>query len=134
MISCATPRVWDAAPRKAIAALTYHAGLFSSAAFSPDGGRIVTVSGKAIVWDAATGKTIATLEDQEGWIKTAAFSPDGRRIVTVSQRNLGRPPPLSTPLAPALPPTGRILPPLYDTTARVWDASTGSVLVTLANQ
>ena len=71
-----------------------------SAAFSPDGQRIVTASADktARVWDAATGKPIGEpLKGHEGAVKSAAFSPDGKRIVTAS----------------------------LDKTARIWDAATG---------
>jgi WD40 repeat protein len=57
-----------------------------SAAFSPDGSRIVTASEDktARIWDAATGKEIMPRRGHEGGVKSAAFSPDGSRIVTAS--------------------------------------------------
>jgi WD40 repeat protein len=68
----------------------------TSAAFSPDGSRIVTASWDetASIWDAATAQEIAVLRGHEHWVHSAAFSPDGLRIVTAS----------------------------YDKTARIWDA------------
>jgi WD40 repeat protein len=53
-----------------------------SAAFSPDGRRIVTASadGTTRIWDVATAKQIAVLRGN----RFAAFSPDGTRIVTAS--------------------------------------------------
>ena len=71
-----------------------------SAAFSPDGKRIVTASADktARLWDAETGKQIgAPLVGHEDAVWSAAFSPDGKRIVTASD----------------------------DKTARLWDAETG---------
>ena len=59
-----------------------------SAAFSPDGKRIVTASADktARVWDAETGKPIGEpLKGHDGIVCSAAFSPDGKRIVTASQ-------------------------------------------------
>jgi hypothetical protein len=72
----------------------------SSAAFSPDGRRIVTASADhtAHIWDAATGKESAVLRGHEDIVTSAAFSPDGTRIVTASD----------------------------DDTARIWDATTVS--------
>jgi WD40 repeat protein len=67
----------------------------TSAAFSPDGSRIVTASwdNTARIWDAATAKEIAVLRGHDSLVHSAAFSPDGSRIVTASD----------------------------DTTARIWD-------------
>jgi predicted NACHT family NTPase len=73
-------------------------GVFS-AAFSPDGKRIVTASADktARLWDAETGKQIGEpLRGHKDWVRSAAFSPDGKRIVTASD----------------------------DKTARLWDAET----------
>ena len=68
------------------AILSGHAGRVNSAAFSPDGQRIVTASWDktARVWEAATGQQLAVLSGHEGWLHSAVFSPDGRRIVTTS--------------------------------------------------
>jgi WD40 repeat protein len=78
-----------------------------TAAVSPDGARIVTVTASddkiARLWDAAGDKPLATLQGHAGTVWRVAFSPDGARIVTAS----------------------------YDGTARVWDAATGEVLAVL---
>ena len=96
-----TARIWDAATGKPIGEpLKGHDGAVYSAAFSPDGKRIVTASGDktARIWDAATGKPIGEpLTGHDGSVSSAAFSPDGKRIVTASE----------------------------DKTARIWDAATG---------
>ena len=63
-----------------------------SAAFSPDGRRIVTASRDktACIWDAAGGKSLTTLEGHSEWVLSATFSPDGMRIVTASDDDTAR--------------------------------------------
>jgi WD40 repeat protein len=55
-----------------------------SAAFSPDGKRIVTASWDhtARLWDVATGRQLGEFRGHKSWVESAAFSPDGGRIVT----------------------------------------------------
>jgi WD40 repeat protein len=79
-----------------------------SAAFSPDGKRVVTGSDDytARIWDAETAKEIAVLRAHEGGVSSTAFSPDGERIVTGS----------------------------YDRTARVWDAASAKEVAILREQ
>jgi len=81
--------------------LTGHTSAVSSAAFSPDGNRIVTASWDktARVWDAASGQSLAVLTGYTDMVTSAAFSPDGTRIVTASK----------------------------DSTARVWNAGPGEM-------
>ena len=87
-----TARIWDAATAKEIAVLRGHDDAVHSAAFSPDGSRIVTASGDktARIWDAATAKEIAVLRGHDDAVQSAAFSPDGSRIVTASTDNTAR--------------------------------------------
>jgi WD40 repeat protein len=78
----------------------------TSAAFSPNGARILTASKDqtARIWDAATAKEIAVLRGHEDAVTSAAFSPDGARIVTASD----------------------------DKTARIWDAATAKEITILS--
>ncbi len=88
-----------------------HSDQVNSAAYNPDGTRIVTASvglGKdntSRVWDAQTGQAIRILQGHEYSVNSAAYSPDGTRIVTASGGLGGK-----------------------DNTARVWDALTGEQL------
>jgi len=66
--------------------LVGHTDEVRSAAFSPDGKRVVTASldGTAKVWDTETGQEVLTLRAQTQYVLGVAFSPDGKRIVTGS--------------------------------------------------
>jgi WD40 repeat protein len=77
----------------------------SSAAFSPDGSRIVTASYDETtrIWDAASAKEIAALRGHDETVLSAAFSPDGSRIVMAS----------------------------FDKTARIWDAASAREIAVL---
>ena len=89
-----------------LAVLSGHGDIVLSAAYSPDGTRIVTTSAdkSARIWDASTGARLAVLSGHRGSVYSAAYSPDGTRIVTASD----------------------------DRTARVWDARTGTQLAVLS--
>jgi len=117
-----TAKVWDAASGRVFLTLEVGAVQFAQmkkdfadkyfpiqvtcVAFSPDGRRIVTGSGRfAQVWDAASGGVLLTLDGRGTPIYSAAFSPDGQRIVTGGFR-----------------------------TAIIWDAPTGRELFILAGQ
>ena len=58
-----TARIWDAATAEEIAVLRGHDDSVFSAAFSPDGSRIVTASRDKTtrIWDTATAREIAVL-------------------------------------------------------------------------
>jgi hypothetical protein len=74
-----------------------------SAAFSPDGARIVTASDDqtAKVWDAKTGVELLTIKGHTGPLTAASFSPDGLRIMTAS----------------------------LDRSAKIWNAKSGSPIL-----
>ncbi len=83
---------WDAASGQILAVLSGHVGPVLSAAFSPDGKRVVTASydQTARLWDASTGKSLAVLSGHQGLVWSAAFSPDGKRVVTASDDKTAR--------------------------------------------
>jgi WD40 repeat protein len=76
----------------AVAVLRGHEGRVNTAAFSPDGPRVVTASGDrtARIWDAASGKEIAVLRGHDKEVVSAAFSPEGLRIITGSDDHTAR--------------------------------------------
>jgi WD40 repeat protein len=86
--------------------LSGHGDYVLSAAYSPDGKRIVTASEDktARVWVAGTGDALTMFSGHADALNSGAYSPDGNRVVTASD----------------------------DRTARVWDARTGDQLAVLS--
>src|SRR5262245_45808318 len=140
----------DAATAKEIAVLRLLDDVWS-AAFSPEGSRIVTASSDktARIWDAATAKEIAVLRGHDSALWSAAFSPDGSRIVTASSDKTARIWVAASSTASskeivilrghdsavtsaAFSPDGsRIVTASYDKTARIWDAASGKEIAVL---
>jgi len=89
-----------------VVVITGHTDLVISAAFSPDGQRVVTASydKTSRTWNAVSGEPLLVLSGHTDKLLGAAFSPDGRRIVTAS----------------------------WDKTARIWDAASGELLRVLS--
>ena len=99
-----TVKVWDLSNDKEVLTLKGHTNRVFTAAFSPDGQRVVTGSldQTARIWDVVTGKVLRVLRGHSDAIRSVAFSPNGQRIVTAS----------------------------FDHTAIVWDVTSGQSLVT----
>jgi WD40 repeat protein len=131
-----------------LAVLSGHGDYVNSAAYSPDGTRIVTASNDktARVWDARTGAQLAVLSGHGDRVYSAAYSPDGTRIVTASIDRTARIWDSRTGAqlavlsghgdrvySAAYSPDGtRIVTASMDKTARVWDAHTGAQLAVLS--
>jgi WD40 repeat protein len=112
-----------------------------SAAFSPDGKRIVTASADktARLWNTDTGKQIGEpLKGHEDAVMSAAFSPDGKHIITASwdktarlwdtgtDKQLALKGHTSFVYSAAFSPDGkRIVTASEDKTVRLWDSETG---------
>jgi len=81
-----TARLWDANSGKELRQFVAHPNNYRhipyqirSAAFSPDGRRVVAVNYlETQLWDAASGKQLWVIE---GHYQTAVFSPDGRYLL-----------------------------------------------------
>jgi len=132
---------------KLLAVLAGHDDTVISAAFSPDGRRIVTASvdHSARVWDAATARQLAVLSGHDDMVSSAAWSPDGRRIVTASEDHTARVWDAATARQLAVlshssavrraafsPDGQRIVTASEDHTARIWDATTAKPLAVLS--
>ncbi|MGO8700423.1 MAG: protein kinase domain-containing protein [Limisphaerales bacterium] len=111
----------------------------NSAAFSPDGKRIVTASddGTAQVWDAQNGEPLAGLPRIGHKVTSVQFSPDGMRIATAAGDQVriwdaqnGQP--LGEPMthdglvtSAQFSPNGARLVTVHGSTVLVWDALSG---------
>jgi WD40 repeat protein len=106
-----------------------------SAAFSPDGTRVVTASwdDTARVWHAATGKPVTRPLEHQARVNSVAFSPDGacRRVSAGVGGGCVRSEGIRTlrSVSAAFSPDGtHVVTASVDQTARVWDAATGKAL------
>jgi len=132
------------------AVLVGHTNWVNSAAWSPDGSRIVTASqdGTARIWNAKSGAPLAVLKGHTGSVNSAAWSPDGTRIATASKDNTariwdaqsgaplavleGHKDSLNGLLNAAWSPDGtRIATASFDDTVGIWDAQSGALLAVL---
>ena len=141
-----TAKLWDAATGRLLASFEGHRDDVRSAVFGPDGAQVLTASGDgtAKLWDARPSQLRVPLD--EG-ITSARFSRDGRRVATTAEhghtvvlrdarsgRRLvsldgHRGAISSVDFDPA---GARVVTASVDRTARVWDAATGKLLVSLA--
>ena len=128
--------------------LSGHGDSVLSAAYSPDGSRIVTASidKTARIWDAHTGVQLAVLSGHGEEVSCAAYSPDGTRIITAAADKTARIWDASTGAQLAVlsghkeglscaaysPDGSRIVTASNDKTARIWDARTGAQLAVLS--
>jgi tetratricopeptide (TPR) repeat protein len=85
-----TVKVWDAESGQELT--TVKSGAVTSAAFSPDGLRIITSdAGQSVkVWSAATGKELLSLSAPGDHGVAGVVSPDARRIVACATDPAGK--------------------------------------------
>ncbi len=81
-----TARLWSVASGEAVGPAMRHDAAILTAAFSPDGRRVLTTSRdwRARLWDTADATLVGEPMRHQAAVLDAAFSPDGRTIVTGS--------------------------------------------------
>jgi WD40 repeat protein len=97
-----TAQIWNTESGQQMAILKGHDGLVLTAAFSPDGRRLITggTDKTARIWDVETGQVMTVLTGHTDRVAEVAFSTDGQRVITLSG----------------------------DQTAGVWDVETGKMV------
>ena len=100
-----TVKVWDVLQAKEIRTLRGHEGPVWKIAPSPDGKRIVSCSRDQTIriWDLESGREVKKILGHDHTVNSVAISPDGKRIVSGSVDSV-----------------------------KVWDASTGELLISIA--
>ncbi len=89
-----TARIWDWTSGRQLTVMHEPAGdVMTSAAFSPDGTRVVTASddGTGRIWKAAGGGQLVVLrEPNAASLESVVFSPDGRSVLTAADDGTAR--------------------------------------------
>ncbi|MGH7560236.1 MAG: toll/interleukin-1 receptor domain-containing protein [Gemmatimonadales bacterium] len=145
-----TARVWHGVTGRPVTPSLAHATTVHGVAFSPDGTKLLTVSGwhfdpgTVMVWDIARGTPVGSPLEHREFVFNAVFNPAGDRIVSASADRTarvwdaasGRPvlPPLMHPDyvgAARFSPDGRFIATgCNDGRVRLWSASTGALRLT----
>jgi WD40 repeat protein len=110
-----TAKVWDVGTGTLLHSLEGHGDVVISVAYSPDGSTLATASrdGSARVWDVGTGELLHSLDGHSDGVISVAYSPDGSTLATGSGDGIRAP-------------IGS-----RDSTAKVWDVGTGTLLHSL---
>ncbi len=80
-------QVWDAQTALAAGGPLPHDSAVTAAAFSPDGGSLLTgtAAGDAAVWNLATRRLLNPASRHGAWIRAVQFGPDGTWFATIGR-------------------------------------------------
>ncbi|MBC7872297.1 MAG: TIR domain-containing protein [Chitinophagaceae bacterium] len=78
--------LWDA-PIRLVGNFIGHTASVTSASWSPDGNRLVTIGNDetALLWDLKSQSVLATLNGHDGAVSAVDWSPENARVVTVGE-------------------------------------------------
>jgi WD40 repeat protein/tRNA A-37 threonylcarbamoyl transferase component Bud32 len=87
-------RLWDVASGEKVATLRDYPGCVWSVAFSPDGRRLASASGRysrgdggeVRIWDLVASQEVARWRDPKNAVMSVAYSPDGKTLVTAERK------------------------------------------------
>jgi WD40 repeat protein len=124
-----------------------HENHLTSAAYSPDGSRVVTASwdNTARIWDPVTATEIVAFRGHYTTVNSAVFCPKGSRVVTASNDNTARIWDATSAKEIAIlrghnkyvntaafsPDASRVVTASHDRTARIWDVATAEQIAVL---
>ncbi len=132
-----TVRLWEASSGKLLVTFQGHTGSVRVAAFSPDGARVLSTSsdGTVRLWEPSTGELLATIQGHTR--KPLAKFPGKTNELMTALLGLADKledvlPGIAGPVVAVFSPDGtHVLTASRDTTARLWEASSGKLLAAL---
>lgn len=150
----ANPQLLTVGHKSTMLAQLTHEAPVRSAAFTPDGSKVLTTSGRtARVWDVITGKELARFS-HEASVQSSTFSLDGTKVLTTSVEDrtsrawnmaIGQEMSrfshsgdyyshIASPDGSRILTIAEILSASKDTTAHLWDRATGKELAQLPHE
>jgi WD40 repeat protein len=115
--------LWNIKTGQLLKTLNHHTEALRFVTFSPDGCFLATASADqlALIWDVATGELVRRFDQHTGWVESIAYAPNHSSFQTHSSFAA-----LAQQIQPQVIATSST-----DRTIKLWDAVTGTILMTL---